>query len=104
MAILEILDTKSIENSLKMHKAELELLGVDTIYLFGSVARKEAKENSDIDFLIKFKPGMKNFDNFMNLSFLFEEVFKVKMDILTTESISDSFRDSIERDSVLIEI
>ncbi|MCG6153118.1 nucleotidyltransferase family protein [Leptospira bandrabouensis] len=104
MAIVELLDSNSIQNSLKNYKKELDILGVETIHLFGSVARNEAKQNSDIDFLVKFKSGMKNFDNYINLTFLLEEIFKVKVDLLTTESISGSLKNSVESESVLIEV
>ncbi|PKA06475.1 nucleotidyltransferase family protein [Leptospira harrisiae] len=104
MAIVELLDSNSIQNSLKNYKKELDILGVETIHLFGSVARNEAKQNSDIDFLVKFKSGMKNFDNYINLTFLLEDIFKVKVDLLTTESISGSLKISVESESVLIEV
>lgn len=104
MAIVELLNSNSIQNSLKNYKKELDILGVETIHLFGSVARNEAKQNSDIDFLVKFKSGMKNFDNFINLTFLLEDIFKVKIDLLTTESISGSLKNSVESESVLIEV
>lgn len=83
MAKVNILDANSIQNSLKQYKQELDLLGVETIHIFGSVARNEANLNSDIDFLVKFKPGMKNFDNYINLTFLLENLFNVKVDLLT---------------------
>ncbi|TGK88561.1 nucleotidyltransferase [Leptospira bourretii] len=104
MAIVELLDSNSIQNSLKNYKKELDILGVETIHLFGSVARNEARQNSDIDFLVKFKSGMKNFDNYINLTFLLEDIFKVKVDLLTTESISGSLKISVESESVLIEV
>ena len=34
---------------LKQHEAELRRLGVEHLYLFGSTARGEAREDSDID-------------------------------------------------------
>jgi predicted nucleotidyltransferase len=34
---------------LKQHEAELRQLGVEHLYLFGSTARGEAREDSDID-------------------------------------------------------
>ncbi|TGK77678.1 nucleotidyltransferase [Leptospira montravelensis] len=104
MAKVELLDSNSIQNSLKNYKKELDILGVETIHLFGSVARNEARQNSDIDFLVKFKSGMKNFDNYINLTFLLEDIFKVKVDLITTESISGSLKISVESESVLIEV
>ncbi|XDD54356.1 nucleotidyltransferase family protein [Leptospira sp. WS4.C2] len=104
MATVEFLNSNSIQNSLKKYKQELDSLGVETIHLFGSVARNEAKQNSDIDFLVKFKPGMKNFDNYINLTFLLEDLFNVKVDLLTTDSLSGSLKNSVDSESVLIEV
>ncbi|TGL65429.1 nucleotidyltransferase family protein [Leptospira jelokensis] len=104
MTTVNFLDANSIQNSLKKCKQELDLLGVETIHLFGSVARNQAKLNSDIDFLVKFKPGMKNFDNYINLIFLLEDLFKVKVDLMTADSISGSIKNSVESESVLIEV
>ncbi|MCW7480714.1 nucleotidyltransferase family protein [Leptospira kanakyensis] len=104
MAAVEFLDSDSIQNSLKHYKKELDSLGVETIHLFGSVARNEANQNSDIDFLVKFKPGMKSFDNYIDLTFLLEDLFNVKVDLLTTDSISGSLKNSLESESVLIEV
>ncbi len=39
----------------KIHKAE-------NLRVFGSVARGEANENSDVDFLVHFQPGASLFD------------------------------------------
>ena len=104
MIVVNSLDFEIIQKSLKTYKKELDTLGVETIHLFGSVARNEAKQNSDVDFLVKFKPGMKNFDNYINLTFLLEDLFMVKIDLLTTESLSGSLKNSIESESVLIEV
>lgn len=104
MKTVEFLDSNMIQNSLKNHKQELKSLGVESMHLFGSVARNEANQNSDIDFLVKFKPGMKNFDNFIGLTFLLEDLFQVKVDLLTTDSISGSLKNSVESESILIEV
>jgi uncharacterized protein len=34
---------------LQQHKADLKRLGVEHLYLFGSTARGEAREDSDVD-------------------------------------------------------
>jgi len=34
---------------LKLHEAELRQLGVEHLYIFGSTARNEARNDSDID-------------------------------------------------------
>jgi uncharacterized protein len=42
--------------------------GVSSLALFGSVARDEATETSDLDFLVEFE-GSATFDQYMNLKF-----------------------------------
>jgi hypothetical protein len=37
---------------LKQHEAELKRLGVEHLYLFGSTARNEAGEDSDVDLFL----------------------------------------------------
>lgn len=100
MIAVDSLDKTIIQESLRNHKKELDSLGVQAIHIFGSVARKDANPKSDIDFLITFKSGMKNFDNYINLTFLLE----VKVDLLTSDSISGSLKQSVEKESILIEV
>ena len=54
----------------------LAALGVHRFGLFGSFVKNEQTAESDLDLLIEFKPGRKSFDNFMDLSFLLEEMFR----------------------------
>ncbi len=104
MLTTDFLNSHSIQDSLRVYKSKLDSLGVETLHIFGSVARNDAKPSSDLDVLVKFKSGMKNFDNYMDLTFLLEDLFKVKVDLLTSDTISGSFKKSVESESVLIEI
>ena len=54
----------------------------------GLFVKNEQTAESDLDLLIEFKPGRKSFDNFMDLSFLLEEMFGRKVDLVTPESLS----------------
>ena len=42
---------------LKDHEAELKRLGVERLYLFGSTARGEATESSDVDLFFDYQKG-----------------------------------------------
>ena len=75
---------ESIIETLKSHKPKLFLLGVQNIGLFGSYLRNEQSDKSDIDLLIDFVPEKKNFDNFMAVYDMFENIFKnQKIEIVT---------------------
>ena len=58
---------------------------VKKVELFGSFARKEEKENSDIDLLIDFKGGL---FEFVKLKNSLEEKLHKKVDLVTKDSIS----------------
>ena len=47
---------------LRAHEAELRAAGVEALYLFGSVARDEASEGSDVDLMIDGAPKLSLFD------------------------------------------
>jgi len=70
------------------HQQELKRFGVKRCGLFGSFARGEDNRESDVDVLVEFAPGKKNFDNFMHLAFFLEDLFGRKVDLVTVESLS----------------
>lgn len=63
-------------------------LGVRRIALFGSLARGEARPDSDVDVLVEFGPGEKNFDRFLALANLLEDLLGRRVDLVTTEALS----------------
>ena len=73
---------------LKENMEDIKKFGVKRIGIFGSVVRDEAGEKSDIDFVVEFEKGKKDFDNFISLVFYLEKLFGRKVDLLTPESIS----------------
>lgn len=56
--------------------------------MFGSVARNEARPNSDVDVLVQFTPGEKSFDRFLDLAELLEEVLDHSVELVTLEALS----------------
>ena len=78
-----------ILSQIKQLKGELRKLGVGKIGLFGSYARGEQSENSDIDILIEFEPDQENFDNYMSVYDEIEKRFtNEKIEIVTTNGLS----------------
>jgi predicted nucleotidyltransferase len=67
---------------------DIRKLGVRRIALFGSLARGEAKPDSDVDLLVEFEPGGKSFDRFLALSELLEHLLGRRVDLVTTEALS----------------
>jgi len=69
-------------------EAEIRALGVSRLAVFGSVARGEARPDSDIDILVQFSPGSKTFDRFLALSELLEANLGRRIELITTEALS----------------
>ena len=72
-------------------RADLDQLGVESIGLFGSTVRGEERLDSDLDVLVKFQPGRKTLDSFLELSELLERQFGCEVDLMTPESLSRHF-------------
>jgi predicted nucleotidyltransferase len=81
-------DKIQILQVLEDHAAELNRLGVRKVGLFGSFVRGEQNARSDVDLLVQFEPQKKTFENFMNLSFLLEQLLQRRVELVTTESLS----------------
>ncbi|MBU0460943.1 nucleotidyltransferase family protein [Patescibacteria group bacterium] len=70
------------------NRSDIEKFGTRRLGLFGSFARDEQKKTSDVDFLVEFREGQKNYDNFIGLASLLESLLNRKVELLTKESLS----------------
>jgi len=74
--------------TLREHRCEILRLGVHRLGLFGSFVRGQQNPESDVDLLVEFNPGQKTFDNFMELSFLLEDLLARRVQLVTREALS----------------
>ena len=78
-----------ILSTIKSKKTEIYRFGIRDIGLFGSYARDEQTENSDIDILIDFEPDQESFDNYMAVYDFIEKLFKdQRVEIVTKNGLS----------------
>lgn len=76
--------------------------GVDSLSLFGSYARGEADEKSDLDFLID-KGDMKGLLSYCGMLADLEDSFECPVDLVVRNAITDEdFLREISRDEVLL--
>lgn len=81
---------------LKRHEAEIKSkFGVSKIGIFGSFARGEETEGSDIDVLVEFKVGYKTFDNYMDLKFILQDLFGRNIDLVTVQALKPQLKKDI---------
>ncbi len=81
-------DKEAAESRIMAAREELIALGVTSVGLFGSFVFGKQTPESDIDVLVEFAPEKHSFDNFMELSFLLEDLLGRKVDVVTPEALS----------------
>ena len=72
---------------------------VKALAIFGSIARNEAAQNSDVDVLVVFK-HKGNFDLFMDLKFFLEELLGIQVDLVTDKALRPQIRRAIEQEMI----
>jgi len=87
-----MLTAEEILKLIQQNKERIKRYGVKRIGLFGSYLRGEQKESSDIDILVEFEKGKKTFDNYMELKFFLEDLFKRKVDLVIAESVKPELK------------
>ena len=75
--------------------------GVTSLAVFGSMARGDDREGSDVDVLVTFE-GKATFDNFMGLKLDLEDLFGRSVDLLTPNSLRPEMRAKIDREAILV--
>lgn len=78
----------TILKTLVKNREKLSRFGVKEIGLFGSYARSEATEKSDIDLLVDIDSNYKTFRNFLALNYYLEDLFDTKVELVTKQSLS----------------
>ena len=71
-------------------------------YLFGSFARGEADDNSDIDILVELDYSKKIGLEFVQMQLDLQELLQHKVDLLSENALSKYIRPVIENDKRLI--
>ncbi len=95
-----MLTTEKAMRLLKEHQPEMHSrFGVRKLALFGSVARDEAKPDSDVDVLVEFE-GPPTFDGYMGTRFYLEDLLGERVDLVTPGGVRPELRPSIERDAI----
>jgi uncharacterized protein len=97
----KIINRESLIKFLRDHLAIIKSYDVTSLALFGSFARDEAKNTSDIDLLVEFT-GVVTFDKYMDLKFFLEDNLGVSVDLVTKKMLKPQIIDSVEKDAIYV--
>ncbi len=93
-----MLTAPDILSTISRNHDVLRRFKVRRIGLFGSFARNEATDTSDIDFVVEFDE--KTFDGYMDTKEFLEALFARPVDLVTHEAIKPRLRDAILGETV----
>jgi predicted nucleotidyltransferase len=95
------MDLDQIRAKISSLAERLAPLGIKSLSLFGSTARGEAGEGSDLDFLVEFH-GAATFARYMDLRELLEAELGKPVDLVTVGALKAPIRQEIEAESVRV--
>jgi len=72
---------------------------VRSLAVFGSVARGEQADGSDVDVLVVFNQAA-TFDLFMDLKFYLEDLLDMSVDLVTDKALRPQVRRAIEKELI----
>jgi uncharacterized protein len=87
---------------LQQHEADLKRLGVEHLYLFGSTARGEATDESDVDLFFDHARGKLGLFELMDVKEQAASILGRETDIMTRSSLHPALRQRIEESAVLV--
>lgn len=96
------MDKNQIISSIKAEKPYLlKHFGVEEIAIFGSYARDEQHEDSDVDILVSTK--IKTLNNYFSLLDYLESIIQKKIDLVTKhKGLSERFSKLISKDMIYV--
>jgi len=81
----ETLNSREIIKKIEEKSKDIKKYNVKKIGLFGSFAKNKQHKKSDIDIIVNF--DKETFDNYMDLLFLLEKMFKRKIDLVIEKDL-----------------
>ncbi|MDR3573276.1 MAG: nucleotidyltransferase family protein [Anaerolineaceae bacterium] len=86
---------------LRQHRSEIDAYGVKSLALFGSVARDEARPDSDVDLLVEFNRPIGLF-GLIALQQKMEEWLGCTVDLGTPDGLKQRIRPQVMKDRVYV--
>jgi predicted nucleotidyltransferase len=90
-----------ILNLIREHRAKLSEFDVQSLAVFGSVARDETTPGNDVDILVEFS-GLPTFDKYMDVKIFLEDLLGHPVDLIVNASLRPQIRPFVEQDAIYV--
>ena len=77
------------------------LFGVTQLWLFGSLARQQSRDDSDVDLLVRFD-GPSTSARYFGLQFYLEDLLGRPVDLVSDRALRSELRPFVERDAISV--
>jgi hypothetical protein len=94
-----VMNKQQVLDIVKVHQDQLNDFAVKELFLFGSVARGEETENSDVDFLVNFQRPVGLF-TLLKLKSYLEELLGCSVDIGTPDSLRPHLKETVFKEVI----
>ena len=95
------MDKNAVLKCLRHYQKELQQRGILHAAVFGSVARGEATEDSDLDILIEIDPNLSiDIYAYAGLKRFVAELFPIPTDVVNRTALKERLRPEAEQDAV----
>ena len=96
------MERRLVIERLREHAAELQAAGVVHLRLFGSTARDEASDNSDVDLLVEFDDSRRQtLVTVGHLQNRLTEILESRVDLSASEWMREPIRSHAAREAIL---
>lgn len=94
------MEKQAVLRQLRSHIGQIrQRFSVRALAIFGSIARDDAADDSDVDVLVVFD-GKAGFDLFMDLKFYLEDLLGTQVDLVTDKALRPQVRRAIEQEMI----
>ena len=88
--------------ALRAKAPEIRHFGATSLYLFGSTARNEATESSDVDLFVEYDPDHFSFVELIQLRKPLSDILGRSADLTTRDGLHPLLRSTIEAEAIKV--
>jgi uncharacterized protein len=98
----ESMDNRTVLSTLRLHEPELKAAGIVHLRLFGSVARDEATDRSDVDLMADLDRSRRlTLVGMVHLENRLSDLLGVKVDLSPSDAMKEEVRERALREAIL---